>query len=425
MNATPSILRAVWPIALAALVLRAFVAWTLPLDASDAVRECAPDERGHLQVIQRLASGRLFTTAPDPRSSYEAFPPVPYLPHAAFLLLAGAGSTDRLARFPPRSEAGAGVLAARAGSVALGVLTVVLLALAAHAWTGDVAAACWTALVAALYPQLVFIGGYANADAYTITAGAFVVFALARWARAGEGAVGLDLLAVGLAFVVLGKPSGHFLLVTTAIWIAAAARAGRLDGRAPARSAVIAIAVAGPWLTWNAWRTGGDVLGLRHYAAWLASLRHPFTPGIEIPNAPRLFVEWLSFSSFAVFRNLDVYLPTPFYLVALTMLVGGLAIAASGPRRTTATDRRGVAWLVASVAANLALVAYNCWFVGFSPQGRYVLLMVLLVTAIACTAPATNDAFGPRRIWAAVYGAFLALAALWSVAVIHTHVCVS
>ena len=66
MSAPSSVLRAVWPIALLALVLRAFVAWTLPLDASDAVRECAPDERGHLQVIQRLASERLLTAAPDP-----------------------------------------------------------------------------------------------------------------------------------------------------------------------------------------------------------------------------------------------------------------------------------------------------------------------------------------------------------------------
>jgi 4-amino-4-deoxy-L-arabinose transferase-like glycosyltransferase len=423
MNAPSSVLRAVWPIALAAFVLRAFVAWTLPLDASDAVRECAPDERGHLQVIQRLASGRLLTSAPDPRSSYEAFPPVPYVPHAVLLALGDAARIDGLARFPPRSDAGAGMLPARAGSVVLGVLTVVLLALAAHAWTGDVAAARWTALVAALYPQLLFIGGYANADAYTIAAGAFVVLALARWARAGEGAVGLDLLAVGLAFVVLGKPSGYFVLVTTAAWIMSAALGGRLDGRAITRAGAIIATIAGPWLAWNAWRTGGDVLGLRHYAAWLASLRHPFTPGIEIPNAPRLFVEWLSFSSFGVFRNLDVYLPTPFYVVALTLLIGGLLLAASSARTTT-TDRRGVAWLVASVAANLALVAYNCWFVGFSPQGRYVLLMVLLVTAIACTAPATNDAFGPRRIWAAVYGAFLALAALWSVAVIHTQACV-
>lgn len=418
MSAPASVLRTVWPIALLALVLRAFVAWTLPLDASDAVRECAPDERGHLQVIQRLASGRPLTTAPDPRSSYEAFPPVPYVPHAAFLRLGAAVPGDGLARFPPRSDAGTGVLAARAGSVALGVVTVVLLALAAHTWTGDMAAARWTAFVAAFYPQFLFLGGYANADAYTLAAGALGVSAVARWARAGERRVGLDLVAAALALVVLGKPSGYFLLVTTGVWIASAARAGRVDGRALARAAAIAVAVAGPCLLWNAWRTGGDVLGLRHYAAWLASLRHPFTPGVEIPNAPRLFVEWLSFSSFAAFRNLDLHLPIGFYVAALAFLGTGITVAARHALALGQTERRAVAWLAASATLNLALVVYNCWFVGFSPQGRYVMLNVVVLTAIACLAP--------RRIWPlwpVAYGAFLAVAALWSIALIHANPC--
>lgn len=419
MSAAPSLLRAVWPIALLALVLRAFVAWTLPLDASDAVRECAPDERGHLQVIRRLASGRLFAEPPDPRSSYEAFPLAPYVPHAASFLLGGGSTTDGLARFPPRSEAGAGFLAARAGSVTLGALTVVLLAFAAYAWTGDAAAARWTALVAALYPQLLFIGGYANADAYTLAAGALTVFALARWARAGEGAVGLDLVAAALGLVVLGKPSGYFLLVTTGVWVATAVRGARIDGRTVARATAVALAVAGPCLAWNAWRTGGDVLGLRHYAAWLGSLRHPFTPGMDIPNAPRLFVEWLSISSFAAFRNLDLHLPTAFYGAASVLLVLGLAgTAASHGRRLAATDRRGVVWLGGSAALNLALVGYNCWFVGFSPQGRYLMLNVLLLTAIACIGPERR-----WRLWPFAYVAFLAAAALWSIALIHANPC--
>jgi hypothetical protein len=420
MSAAPSVLRAVWPIALLALVLRAFVAWTLPLDASDTIRECAPDERGHLQVIQRLASGRLLTSAPDPRSSYEAFPPLPYVPHAALLLLGGAAPIDGLARFPPRSAAGAGLLAARAGSVALGVLTVVLLALAAHAWTDDVAAARRTALVAALYPQLLFLGGYANADAYTLAAGALVVLALGRWARAGEGRAGLDFVAAALALVGLGKPSGYFLLVTSGVWVATAARAARIDGRTLARAIAVAIAVAGPCLVWNAWRTGGDVLGLRHYAAWLASLRHPFTPGTEIPSAPRLFVEWLSFSSFAAFRNLDLHLPTVFYAAALGFLVIGLVVGAISAPSLAPIERRGAVWLAAGAALNLALVVYNCWFVGFSPQGRYVMLNVVMLTSIACTAPR-----GTWRLWPVAYVAFLVLAALWSVTVIHANPCLS
>ncbi len=413
------VLRAVWPIVLVALALRAFVAWTLPLDASVTMRECAPDERGHLQVIRRLASGRLLTAPPDQTSSYEAFPLAPYFAHAALVALDGVVSADRLARFPPRSAAATGFLWARAGSVALGVLTVVLLAVAAHAWSGSLVTARWTALVAALYPQLLFLSGYANADAYTIVAGALVVVAVGRWARAGEGTVGLDLVAVGMALVLLGKPNGYFILVTTCAWITAAALARRVDGRALARMAAIVTAIAGPCLAWNAWRTGGDVLGLRHYAAWLASLRHPFTPGVEIPNAPWLFLEWLSLSSFATFRNLNLHVPTVFYVTALALLVTGLVVAAVRSRPTSATEWRALAWLVASVVLNLALVVYNCWFVGFSPQGRYVMLNVVLLTAIACVAPRTV-----WRFWPLAYVTFLALAALWSLALIHAYPCV-
>lgn len=417
--------RAVLPSALVALVLRVLVAWSLPLDASDTVRECAPDERGHLAVIQPLASGTVPEWPRDTAVIYAAFPPVPYLAHAAVLaggrLLPG---TERWWRFPPRTPEGAGHLWARAGSVLLGVATVVLLAAAALQWTSRLAAARDTALVAALYPQLVFVGGYSNADAYTIAAGALVVLALARWARRGEGDGGLGLLALALGLVGLGKPSGYFLLVTTTAWVVAMAFAGRVGARALARATAILVAVAAPCLAWNAWRNDGDVLGLAHYAAWLASLRHPFTPGIEIPNAPRLFVEWLSYSSFGVFRNLDLYLPTPFYVAALAFLLVGLGRAAGRWRGAPATDRRGVVWLAASVALNLALVVYNCWFVGFSPQGRYVLLMVVLLTAIALSVPGRRAQPGFWRAWPYGYGALLALAALWTVATIHANPCV-
>jgi hypothetical protein len=224
---------------------------------------------------------------------------------------------------------------------------------------------------------------------------------------------------------VLGKPSGYFLVLTTGGWVAAALLARRLAVWDGARAVAISVAVAGPWLAWNAWRTGGDVLGLRHYAAWLASLRQPFTPGIEIPNAPRLFVEWLSVSSFAAFRNLDLHLPTAFYVAALALLSIGLGLAATRARHATPTpaDRRGLTWLVASIATNLGLVVYNCWFVGFSPQGRYVILMVVLLTAIACAGPAAGATAGWRRGWPALYVAFLTVAALWSLATIAANPC--
>ena len=252
-----------------------------------------------------------------------------------------------------------------------------------------------------------------------------MALALARWARAGEGDAGLGLVAAALGFVVLGKPSGYFLLLTTAAWIAASALGGRTGARALGRALGVGLAIAGPVLAWNAARNDGDVLGLARYASWLASLRHPFTPGTELPNAPWLFVEWLSFSSFGVFRNLTSISQHRSTRRRSRVFLVGLAAALRGWRDATSPARRGVAWLAASAALNLGLVAYNCWFVGFSPQGRYVLLMVVIATAIACAAPAAAARSGFWRIWPALYGAFLAFAALWSMALIYANPCIA
>jgi hypothetical protein len=415
------------PLALVALTLRAIVAWSLPLDASDAIRECAPDERGHLDIVQLIAAGEVPLYPENTTSAYAALSPAPYFVHAAFYALGRHLShVESLYRFPPRTAAGDGYLFARAGSVLLGVLTVLFLAGGAYVWTGAVGVALNTATVATLYPQLVFVGGYSNADSFTIAAGALVVLMLARWARAGEGRRGLVPLAFALGLVVLGKPSGHFLLVTTGGWIAAMVVAGRVNRDAARRAVLVFLATCVPLLAWNAWRNGGgDALGLRHYADWLASLRHPFLPGTAVPDAFRLFVEWLSFSSFGLFRNLDLHLPLGLYLVAYSFLIVGLVVGSRGVRAADPTDRRGLLWLGASCLLNLGLVVYNCWFVGFSPQGRYVLLMVVLLTAIAVSAPGRSAPHGFWRAWPYLYGTLLAFSVIWSIALIYGNPCVA
>lgn len=418
--------RGVMPLALVALVLRAIVAWSLPLDATDAIRECAPDERGHLDIVQLLAAGETPAWPVNTTSPYAALSPAPYFAHALFLTLGRhLAHANQLYRFPPRTPAADGYLFARAGSVALGVLTVLFLAGAAYVWTGAVGVALNTATVATLYPQLVFVGGYSNADSFTIAAGALVMLTLARWARAGEGAAGLLPLAFALGLVVLGKPSGHFLVVTAGGWIACMVLAGRIERAAARRAAAVFVATCVPLLAWNAWRNDGDVFGVRHYAEWLAALHHPFIPGTAVSHPVRLFVGWLSLSSFGVFRNLDLHLPFGLYLAAFAFLGVGLVAGARATRPADATDRHALVWLAASCLLNLGLVVYNCWFVSFSPQGRYVLLMTVLLTAIAVSAPTRAARHGFWRAWPYLYGTLLAFSVIWAIALIYANPCVA
>src|SRR5262245_29170203 len=69
--------RVVLLLLMAALVPRLFVAWTLPLAASPAAPECAPDEGLQFWTVMRYAAGD-FATWPASGSIYSAFPPLPY-----------------------------------------------------------------------------------------------------------------------------------------------------------------------------------------------------------------------------------------------------------------------------------------------------------------------------------------------------------
>src|SRR5690606_27990629 len=102
-------------------------------------------------------------------------------------------------------------------------------------WTTSRRSALLAGLVAAVFPQLVFLNGYVNADSFTVAAGAVFVLALSAWAIGGEGDRGIVALALTAALVVAGKPSGYFVLVPTAAWLGWAWSRGRLGVRAALR----------------------------------------------------------------------------------------------------------------------------------------------------------------------------------------------
>lgn len=217
------------------------------------------------------------------------------------------------------------------------------------------------------------------------------------------------------ALVVSGKPSGYFVLVPTAVWIAWAWARGRLGHRAVLRGTAVALALVVPLLAWNFVRNDGDLLGVGKFHTWLAQWNRP--DARSIPGALALAVTTLLESAFARFRNMDLWLPAPFFWSAYPLLTIGLIVAGRRVRRSSCSRvHRATAWLVGSVVVNLALVVYDTWFVEFQAQGRWILLSILLLTVVAVLAPA-------HRAWSSIYVGFLLVASVASVILVVGNPC--
>jgi 4-amino-4-deoxy-L-arabinose transferase-like glycosyltransferase len=401
------------------VTLRLVAAWAIPLGFGPSFN-CAPDEAGHFWAARELALGH-DATWPQSLSIYSAYLPAPYLAHAAALALLGRLDRPWLYRMPLEAERVRGYPLARLGSILLGAVTVVALALAAAAWTASRAAGIVAGAVTALYPQLVFVDAYTNGDAYTIAAGALLALALTRWARAGEADPGLGAVAAATGAVLLGKPNGYALVVPTLCWIGWAAACCRVRGATLGRGLAIVVAVAGPMLAWNAVRNDGDVLGLARYRQLLAGPYQP-TAVATVPDPIATFTRLLATSAFGRFANMSLPLATPLLVTALVLLVIGLGTALTGLRSADGVTVRGTLWLAGSTALSLALVALNSWRVDFQPQGRYLLLCAVLLTIVAVWAPSR---LRPRlrRAWPILYLAFLALAALETEILLYRYPC--
>lgn len=366
-------------------------------------------------MVRELARG-VAPTWPDTPTIYGAFLPTVYIPHAAALYL-GSKWTESpiLYRFYPRWPLMVGYPLARLGSILMGVVTVVAFAAIAAIWTADRRSAFLAGFVATIFPQLVFLNSYVNADSFTVAAGAIFVLAISAWAAAGERSHGLDAVAICAAFVIAGKPSGYFLLVPTAGWLCWAWTRNQIESRFVARALVLFIAIVGPLLVWNTLRNDGDILGLAKFHTWLAQWDR--ADARTMPNALVLAITTLLESSFARFRNMDLRLPLIFYVAAYLLLFVGLTAATARVCRSREpVFARAAVWLATSVALNLGLVIYDTWFVEFQAQGRWVLLSFLLLTVVAVLAIRT-------RLWPALYVTFLMLACVASVLVVFRNPC--
>jgi 4-amino-4-deoxy-L-arabinose transferase-like glycosyltransferase len=393
LEGTPS-LRSLAAIAALAAAVRLFAAWAIPFSAGSGDPNFAPDESQHFLVIRHLSEGRA-PVWPDSPSVYSVFPPSQYAMQAATLWLGRALPDVR--RLPGQGPDAVGIFWARAGSVLLGVAGSVLLARTAGAFLRDARAGILAGAAAALYPQYAFVTSYCNADACTIFAGVLLVDALATWAVRGEGAAGLGYVGAAAGAVLSGKVSGFYLLLPATILVLSR----RPPLRALLRSCALAAFVAGPWLLWNAVRTGGDAFGVRLYGKLLADVWRPQTL-LEIPHGATKFAYLMASSAIGVFGNMS--LPLPWALrgaIGAVVLAGVLIAARTRPWSPAAKFIAGAA------LANLGSELAKCLLVDFQPQGRYVLVPVLLLICVAVIAPARH-----WRRWPAVFLAVLAVSTL-------------
>ena len=393
LEGTPS-WRSLAAIAALATAVRLFAAWAIPFSPGSGDPNFAPDEAQHFQVIRDLSEGRA-PVWPDSPSIYSVFPPSQYLIQAATLRL-GRAFPD-LRRVLGQGPDAVGIFWARAGSVLLGVAGSVLLARTAGAFLRNAGAGILAGAAAALYPQYAFVTSYCNADACTIFAGLLLVDALAVWAIRGEGAAGLGYVGAAAGAVLSEKVSGFYLLLPAAILVLSR----RPPLRALLQSCTLAALVAGPWLLWNAVRTGGDAFGVRLYGKFMADVWRPQTL-LEIPHGAVKFAYMTASSAIGVFGNMSLPLPWPLRGAIGAVVLAGVLIAARMRPWSPAAK-----FIAGATLANLGSELAKCLLVDFQPQGRYVLVPVLLLICVALIAPARR---WPR--WPAVFLAVLTLSTL-------------
>ncbi len=373
-------------IAALALAVRLFALCAIPYARDAGDPNFAPDEQGHLIVVQALAHGQLLRWPEETWTIYSVFPPSQDAAQAAMLRISEQlGLRDRFASFAPMHEEGRGYLWARLGSAIASTLVCLLLALTVARVARDARAGLLAGLACALHPQLAFLGAYVNSDAVTICAGAALTLALARWKDLGES--GRGLLAIGAACggVLITKASGFFLLVPTALWIAWALIEKRVRARELLAPIAILLVVAVPPLALNAHKLGGDPLGLDAYARYLATVWKPKT-WPQIPDALLQLVRLMPASVYGLFGNMSLRLPIWHYALFALLFLIGVACAIRLALRARDGARRELLWVIGAVVANLLLELHHLWFVDFQPQGRYILLSSLLVLCAALVA---------------------------------------
>jgi 4-amino-4-deoxy-L-arabinose transferase-like glycosyltransferase len=369
----------------------------------------APDEYDHLAVIRFVAeSGRLPVYGEggfrvhllDSRTKERVEPRVdPATGQAVYDISRGhfyelrqpylfsPQTSYRIAGHWCRLTGGFSLLRAR-------VVSALWIALAALcvAWTVTLLAPARpvAALVAGLglgsWPQITFLGAYANDDAFTLFAATAVLLACTAIEVRGWNARRAVALGVALGLVGLAKYYGYALFPLALVW---AGIRLRRDGRPVATflalSLIVAAAVAAPHFIRSAMFYDGDAFGLRAAARYLHDFSATLPP--ELTQRTRLLstgslheqgapfnvmlqMGWLKMTALSFVGRFG-WMERGFGLVTCVVALVLAAAAAVGSPR----PRPPAAGLFSLPLLALLLVfsLYNSYFVDYQPQGRYLL----------------------------------------------------
>lgn len=413
-------------VGLAALLLAVAAGWLL-WSAAVPYGE-APDEPSHVEVAAYIAAhGRLPRFGPDadawvrldqvgiPIESHALAPPLPYLVGAS-LIRAGLA--------PPLAMRVASLLAALAVVLLAWALVRVLLPRARGL------ALPLAALLAAT-PQLAFQAAVANSDIFAL-AGALAVMVV--WPAVGRrGGALLFGLAAGLALLTkLTAYPAIAVACAAAVWqawqVTAPSPARQLPQTRAARmrrlahilapAALVALAVAGPWLARNL-ALYGELWPLGTAAAAFAALTPPVAIAGNGGTPPLLSADYLRAwatvtlpSLWAGFGRLDLFAPRWLYAaIAAAGLGAGVGLVIACWRRPGWWASLGgsrlaalvlVAWPLACLLGAVAASTGRY----FPPHGRYLLpllpaLLLGLVLGWRLLLPAP---FARRAPWLLVGG---------------------
>lgn len=316
------------------------------------------------------------------RSSYATYPGLSYLASGlAMRLLTLADPSLALlgARLPSVLGVGVAVwLAGRLAALLLPRTSRVRLALP---------------LCVATLPELTFVGGYTNTDAYTVAATAGLL--LAALHGAARGWTHATPLALGLSagLVLLGKYNGYLYLPVGLAVAALTAPSWRIRWRALGVASATAALAAGWWFV-RSTRLYGDPLGFGAQAAAVRAVlpdyRSPGLLGYD-PLSLLLGSPWVAMTLATFLGGYPYYeqwLPGGLYAVWLLLVVGLTgALLWWGGRRAVEVARGGRAvqrWRVVAGGALGALVlggigqsVGNTLVFDYQPQGRYLLPMAI------------------------------------------------
>ena len=261
-------------------------------------------------------------------------------------------------------------------------------------------------LLGSFIPQVAFIGGYVNADAFSLAVGAAVTYLSVRLLCNGYSRFMPLYGGVALGLLALSRANYYPLFGLFAVaWAFAAYRMWQQDGTArrlvlsSLATAALAAVIGGWWYIRN-FQLYGEPLGLDTINAAfdaLAPLRQsPADRGATFTSL--LFDDpvWTksTFRSFwATFGWMAVFLNSRIYLLIEAMLFGAAAGLVIAAYRALSEHGRRVwqwgsswAWLLLALLlpAAILLSAWTSLYNDYQPQGRYLypaLIPVVLLTS--------------------------------------------